>query len=73
LIVGPLAKNEVEQIVAINPKVRILALNEVETQSPNVIQFSLSKQDDAYALKQIMQRQSFTVACIAPNRSRAGQ
>lgn len=56
LIVGPLAKNEVEQIVAINPKVRILALNEVETQSPNVIQFSLSKQDDAYALKQIMQK-----------------
>ena len=38
LIVGPLAKNE------------------VETQSPNVIQFSLSKQDDAYALKQIMQK-----------------
>ncbi|MEC8057216.1 MAG: penicillin-binding protein activator, partial [Pseudomonadota bacterium] len=56
LIVGPLAKNEVEQIVAINPKVRVLALNEVETQSPNVIQFSLSKQDDAYALKQIMQK-----------------
>jgi len=56
LIVGPLAKNEVEQIVAINPKDRVLALNEVETQSPNVIQFSLSKQDDAYALKQIMQK-----------------
>ena len=53
LIVGPLAKNEVEQIVAINPKVRVLALNEVETQSPNVIQFSLSKQDDAYALKRV--------------------
>lgn len=54
VVVGPLAKNEVEQIVAFNPKVRVLALNEVEMQSPNVIQFSLAKQDDAYALKQVL-------------------
>ena len=56
LIVGPLAKNEVEQMVALNPKVRVLALNEIEKQSPNVIQFSLSKQDDAFALKQILSK-----------------
>ncbi|MBK0064824.1 MULTISPECIES: penicillin-binding protein activator [unclassified Acinetobacter] len=54
LIVGPLAKSEIEQMVALNPKVRVLALNEIEMQSPNVIQFSLAKQDDAYALKQIL-------------------
>ncbi|MBJ9985794.1 penicillin-binding protein activator [Acinetobacter sp. S40] len=54
LIVGPLSKSEIEQMVALNPKVRVLALNEIEMQSPNVIQFSLAKQDDAYALKQIL-------------------
>ena len=56
MVIGPLARNEVESLVKSKPKVRVLALNEVTDQSDNVWQFSLSKHDDAYALNQILQK-----------------
>lgn len=55
MIVGPLARQDVEALIKIQPKVRVLALNEVSSQSAKVGQFSLSKQDDAVALNQILQ------------------
>lgn len=55
MIVGPLARQEVEALIKIQPKVRVLALNEVSSQSAKVGQFSLSKQDDAVALNQVLQ------------------
>lgn len=55
MIVGPLARQDVEALIQIQPKVRVLALNEVSSQSAKVGQFSLSKQDDAVALNQVLQ------------------
>ncbi|NNG81475.1 penicillin-binding protein activator [Acinetobacter sp. ANC 5378] len=56
MVIGPLARNEVEGLIKSKPKVRVLALNEVTDQADNVWQFSLSKKDDAYALNQILQK-----------------
>ena len=56
MVIGPLARNEVEGLIRSKPKVRVLALNEVTDQADNVWQFSLSKKDDAYALNQILQK-----------------
>lgn len=55
MIIGPLARQDVEALIQIQPKVRVLALNEVSSQSAKVGQFSLSKQDDAVALNQVLQ------------------
>ena len=55
MIVGPLPRQDVEALIQIQPKVRVLALNEVSSQSAKVGQFSLSKQDDAVALNQVLQ------------------
>ncbi|WP_425917665.1 penicillin-binding protein activator [Acinetobacter sp. TSRC1-2] len=56
MVIGPLARNEVEGLIKSKPKVRVLALNEVTDQADNIWQFSLSKKDDAYALNQILQK-----------------
>ncbi|CAB1214482.1 penicillin-binding protein activator [Acinetobacter bouvetii] len=57
MVVGPLARNEVEDLIRARPKLQVLALNEVSPQLPNVWQFSLSKTDDAYALNQVLQQE----------------
>ena len=54
MVVGPLARSDVEQLLNSRPKVRTLSLNEVADVSPNVWQFSLSKKDDAAALKALL-------------------
>lgn len=51
LVIGPLARQEVEALVKAKPKVRVLALNETTSQIANVWQYSLSKHDDALALQ----------------------
>lgn len=56
MIVGPLARSEVESLIKLKPKVRVLALNEVNAQAENVWQFSLSKNDDANALNQVLEK-----------------
>ena len=53
LVIGPLARQDVEALVKAKPKVRVLALNETTSQIPNVWQYSLSKRDDALALQQL--------------------
>ena len=50
LIIGPLARQDVESLIQENPKLPVLALNEVSSQHSKVWQFSLSKEDDAEQL-----------------------
>lgn len=50
MIIGPLARKDVEALLDLKPKVPVLALNEVLQKNNNVWQFSLSKNDDALAL-----------------------
>ena len=56
LIVGPLARPEVENVIQLSPKIPVLALNDVNTQSANVWQYSLAKQDDAVALNRLLKK-----------------
>lgn len=55
LIIGPLDKNNVQELVAAQPKVQTLALNQIERQAKSVFQFALSKDEDAQALTKRMQ------------------
>lgn len=50
MIIGPLVRADVEDLIKLAPKIPVLALNEVALKHPNVLQFSLSKNDDAAAL-----------------------
>ncbi|WP_089604447.1 penicillin-binding protein activator [Acinetobacter piscicola] len=50
MIIGPLARPDVEALIKLKPKVPVLALNEVYPTHKNVWQYSLSKNDDALAL-----------------------
>ena len=54
IVVGPLARNDVDALIQTQPMFRVLALNEVSAQSEHVWQFSLSKKDDAAALHQVL-------------------
>ncbi|WP_180035398.1 MULTISPECIES: penicillin-binding protein activator [unclassified Acinetobacter] len=56
LVIGPLARQDVEALVKAKPKVRVLALNETTSQIPNVWQYSLSKRDDALALQKVFEK-----------------
>ena len=69
MIVGPLARSEVEALMRAQPKVRVLALNDVVPQAKNVWQFSLSKKDDAYALHQIVQKDQIKHLYIVRQKS----
>lgn len=55
LVVGPLDKQNVEQLIALQPKVKTLALNQVDSRAKGVYQFALSKEEDALALTKRMQ------------------
>ena len=54
LVIGPLALNEVEELMILKPKVPILALNQTNKNEANIYQFSLAKQQDANALAKVM-------------------
>ncbi|ENW08360.1 penicillin-binding protein activator [Acinetobacter beijerinckii] len=56
LIVGPLVRSEIEAVMQLNPVIPVLALNDLNQQSNNVWQFSLSKQQDAVALNQLLKK-----------------
>ena len=51
MVIGPLARQDVEQLVQTKPKIRTLSLNESSLTAPNIWQFSLSKKKDAAALQ----------------------
>ncbi|QIO06432.1 penicillin-binding protein activator [Acinetobacter shaoyimingii] len=56
LIIGPLARQEVESLIQTNPKIPVLALNEVASKNFNVLQYSLSKDQDTSALLNVMKK-----------------
>ena len=51
MVIGPLGRQDVEQLVQTKPKIRTLSLNETSLTAPNIWQFSLSKKEDAAALQ----------------------
>ncbi|MCJ8147037.1 penicillin-binding protein activator [Acinetobacter sp. A3.8] len=55
LVIGPLDKNNVEELVFSKPKIQTLALNQIDKQTKSVFQFALSKDEDAQALTKRMQ------------------
>ncbi|MCH4246561.1 MAG: penicillin-binding protein activator [Acinetobacter populi] len=55
LVIGPLDKQNVEQLLKLQPKIKTLALNQVSGKAANVYQFALSKEEDALALTKRMQ------------------
>lgn len=56
LIVGPLARPEIETVMQQHPAIPVIALNDVNNQTTNVWQFSLAKQHDAVALTQLLKK-----------------
>ena len=56
MVIGPLARTDVESLIQLNPKLPVLALNEVTSNHPNVWQYSLSKDADADALIGVLER-----------------
>lgn len=55
LIVGPLDKQNVEELIRLQPKVKTVALNQVDNKGKEIYQFALSKEEDALALTKRMQ------------------
>lgn len=56
LIVGPIARPDIEKVMQLKPKIPVLALNDVNAQASNIWQFSLAKQQDAEALSQLIKK-----------------
>ena len=56
MIVGPLARADVDALIKVKPKLKVLSLNEGTLQANNVLQFSLAKKDDASALARVIKQ-----------------
>ena len=56
MIVGPLARQHIEAVIESNPSIKTLALNSVDAQHKNVMQFSLAKVEDAKALSKVIEK-----------------
>ncbi|WP_445116207.1 penicillin-binding protein activator [Acinetobacter sp. WZC-1] len=56
MVIGPLARSNVEALIRQKPGVPVLALNEVPLQHKNVWQYSLSKDADASALIGVLEK-----------------
>lgn len=55
LIVGPLDKQNVEELIRLQPQVKTVALNQIDHKTKDVYQFALAKEEDALALTKRMQ------------------
>lgn len=64
LIIGPLAPQEVNALIATAPKLPVLALNEVEQQQKNVWQYSLSKDADVQALIKVLKQDKISTLYV---------
>lgn len=54
LVIGPLARERVEALIASAPQVPVLALNQVEAEHPNVWEFALAPEEDVSRLIALM-------------------
>ncbi|MGM3174006.1 penicillin-binding protein activator [Dickeya lacustris] len=73
-LVGPLLKNEVEQLPSLNPTLNILALNQPERiqPNPNICYFALSPEDEAADAAQFMRKQGKQHPLIMAPRGNLG-
>ncbi|QOL13036.1 penicillin-binding protein activator [Dickeya dianthicola] len=73
-IVGPLLKNEVEQLPGINPSLNVLALNQPEhvQPNPNICYFALSPEDEAADAAQFIHNQGKQHPLILAPRGNLG-
>lgn len=70
LVIGPLAREEVEVLVQSRPKVKTLALNQVYKTNANVWQFALSPDEDALAITKRIQADSVGELIVLTQDSR---
>ena len=54
LVIGPLARERVEALIASAPRVPVLALNQVATEHANVWEFALAPEEDVSSLVKLM-------------------
>ncbi|NKI76130.1 penicillin-binding protein activator [Dickeya sp. CFBP 2040] len=73
-IVGPLLKNEVEQLPGIKPSLNVLALNQPEhiQPNPNICYFALSPEDEATDAAQFIHKQGKQHPLILAPRGNLG-
>ncbi|TYL41725.1 penicillin-binding protein activator [Dickeya sp. ws52] len=73
-IVGPLLKNEVEQLPGLNPSLNVLALNQPEhiQPNPNICYFALSPEDEAADAAQFIHKQGKQHPLILAPRGNLG-
>ncbi|AXI02449.1 penicillin-binding protein activator [Aquirhabdus parva] len=64
LVIGPLAREQVGELVNLSPKVPVLALNQVPQSQRNVWQFALAPDEDAITLLKTMQGDGVTQLSI---------
>ncbi|MEI7187588.1 penicillin-binding protein activator [Dickeya dianthicola] len=73
-IVGPLLKNEVEQLPRLNPSLNVLALNQPEQvqPNPNICYFALSPEDEAADAAEFIHKQGKQHPLILAPRGNLG-
>ena len=64
MVIGPLARQDVERLIEYNPKLPVLALNEVARIHKNVWQFSLSKDADTEALLREIEKDNLSTLYV---------
>ena len=70
LVIGPLAREEVDVLVQSKPKVKTLTLNQVYKTNPNVWQFALSPDEDAIAITKRIQADGVSELVVLTQESR---
>jgi outer membrane PBP1 activator LpoA protein len=71
LIIGPLAREEVEALVQARPAVKTLALNQVYKTQSNIWQFALSPDEDALAITKRIQADGVDQLIVLTQDSRS--
>lgn len=71
LIIGPLARNEVEALVQAKPAIKTLALNQVYKTEPNIWQFALSPDEDALAITRRIQADGVSQLLVLTQHSQS--
>ncbi len=69
MIIGPLARDQVQQVVKSRPKVAVLALNQVSESYKTVWQFALSPDEDARALTKTIQEDAVDTLVVLTQES----
>lgn len=71
LIIGPLARDQVEQLIQSKPAIKTLSLNQVSQNNAKVWQFALSPDEDARAITRRMQADGLSemIVLTQPNRA----